>query len=170
MKKAIEELLTTLDHETACYGELEKVLTDEKEAISLSKKEGFERLQSIKEALVQKLQRYEKKREPLVDQLADAHGQKDRSLTVGQLASLISSPDDIALINRANRLRSIIAVVKEKNKQNQLLINQYLDLIKTSLKLLTHHLGNNSVYQKAGTFEPFSGYRSGGGRIISGAV
>lgn len=169
MQRPLKELLTMLDDETACYGGLEKVLVDEKDSISLLEKERFEKIQSLKEGLVQKLQQYEKRRKGLVDRLAGAHGQKDSTMTVRQLASLLSSPEKKALMARADQLRSIIGVVQKKNRQNQLLIHQYLDLIKNSLKLLTHQVGNTAIYQKAGTFESFAGYRSGGGRIIRGA-
>jgi flagellar biosynthesis/type III secretory pathway chaperone len=73
-------------------------------------------------------------------------------------------------MERADQLRSIIGVVKNKNRQNQWLIHQHLGLISSSLKLLTHHIASNAIYQKAGKFESFPGYRSGCGRIIRGTA
>jgi flagellar biosynthesis/type III secretory pathway chaperone len=170
MQGTIKELLTTIDEETVCYEALNQLLSDEKAAISFSKKERLEEISGVKESLVLKLRQYEKSRRPLVDRLAGVLGHKNLPVTVSQLASLIDAPNGEALMVRADRLRSIIDVVKKKNQQNQVLIQQHLDLIGSSLKLLTQHMVGNSVYQKAGTFESFPGYRSGGGRILRGTV
>jgi flagellar biosynthesis/type III secretory pathway chaperone len=170
MQKTIEKLLTTIDQEIKCYMALDHLLSDEKRAISLSKKDRLDKIQISKEDLVLKLQQHEKKRISLVDRLAGAYGQKELPITVRQLALRINAPEGERLLDKADRLRSIISAVKEKNKKNQLLLHQALDLINGSLSLLTQHMVSNSVYQKAGTFKSFPGYGSGGGRIIRGSV
>lgn len=166
MRKTFKNLLDVLDEETACYAEMDNLLTDENASISLSGRERFDHIQSLKEGLLEKLCQHEKERKRLVWGLAGAGGQESSSLTVRQLASLLPPPEGTLLMSRAEQLRSIIGAVQKKNRRSQALMRQYRDLIENSLTLLNHHTGNNAIYQKTGAVASFSGYGSGGGRII----
>ncbi|MCB2147982.1 MAG: flagellar protein FlgN [Deltaproteobacteria bacterium] len=170
MNVKIIELLTLLDEETACYQSMQNVLIDEETSISLSRKEPFDRVQYEKESLVVKLQQLEEKRKTLVDQLSGAYATDGESMTVTQLAGSVKPPTSEKLMSRASRLRSIIEDVREKNRRNQLLINQNLDLVKGSLKLLTNLIIDSPVYQKPGTHQSSVGYQAPGGRFICGTV
>ena len=160
----------TIDEETACYGKLDQLLIDERAAVAHAEKDRLEEIHQLKESLVANLQRYERKRASLVDRLADTYGQVELPITATRLASLIGSPENAALLNRTDRLRSVVEAARKKNRQNQLLIRQSLDLVNSALKLLTQHIVSNSTYQKAGQFDSFPGYRSGCGRILRGTV
>jgi flagellar biosynthesis/type III secretory pathway chaperone len=170
MQPTIRKLLTTLDEEAACYRNMKTLLADEEKAISLSEKDRFDRVQMKKDMLVGLLQRHEETRNGLVAQLTDTFAAGGKTMTVRQLAQFVDSPHDQELLSRADRLRSIISDVQEKNSRNRLLINQYLGLIKGSLKLLINLIEDTSVYQKPGTRQPAAGYQSGGGRVIRGTV
>ena len=106
----------------------------------------------------------------LIGQLSEAYLTNGKSITISQLAHFVEQPIRRRLLDRASCLRSIIGDVHEKNRHNQLMINQYLDLIKGSLKLLTNLIEDSSVYQKPGTHQPSVGYQTGGGRFICGSV
>ncbi|BBO66786.1 hypothetical protein DSCA_07160 [Desulfosarcina alkanivorans] len=170
MNVMISTLLSILDEETSCYREMENLLADEEESISFSRKDRFDTVQLKKDALLFKLQQFEQKRKPMIDRLADGYGTGGQPLTISRLARYVAPPYDERLLERADRLRSVIGAVQEKNRRNQLLINHYLDLIKGSLNLLTRHLEDNPVYQKPGTRQPSAGYPCGGGRLICGTV
>jgi flagellar biosynthesis/type III secretory pathway chaperone len=170
MNVKIVELLDVLDEEAACYRNMQRVLTDEEASISLSRKERFDQVQYEKELLVAKLQRLEEKRKMLVGRLSEAYQTDDNAMTISQLAHVVKAPTRHHLLACASRLRSIIGDVHEKNRHNQLMINQYLDLINGSLKLLTNLIEDNSVYQKPGTHQTSVGYQAGGGRFICGTV
>jgi flagellar biosynthesis/type III secretory pathway chaperone len=170
MDAKIIELLAVLDDETACYRDMRRVLDDEDALISLSRRDPFDQVQCEKESLVVKLRQFEKKRSLLVDQLSDACGSDGNAMTVSHLARCVHPPYDEKLVARAHRLRSIIGDVHEKNRRNQLLINQCLDLIRGASRLLTHLQEDNSVYPKPGTHAPAVGYRRSGGRFIRGTV
>jgi flagellar biosynthesis/type III secretory pathway chaperone len=166
----IPTLLAILDEETACYQKMEKILSDEEESISFSKNARFDEVQSEKNALLLKFQQFEEKRKPIVDALSEKYAADGKPLTISQLAKLVKPPYGEKLLGRANRLRSIIGNVQEKNSRNQLLIHQYLDLTKESLKLLTHLMEDDSVYQRPGIRHAAAGYHCGGGRLIRGSV
>jgi len=170
MNVKIIELLDLLDEEAACYQEMQRVLTDEEASMSFTRKEPFEQVQNEKELLVAKLQRLEESRKMLIGQLSEAYLTNGKSITISQLANLVEPPTRQHLLDRAGRLRSIIGDVNEKNRHNQLMINQYLDLINGSLKLLTNLIEDSSIYQKPGTHQTSVGYHAGGGRIICGTV
>ena len=170
MNATIIELLELLDEEAACYRDMQRVLADEATSISLSRKEPFDQLQHAKELLVVKLQRLEENRNMLVDRLSEMCQRDDQSMTISQLAHLVEPPTRQHLLDRASRLRTIIADVREKNRHNQLMINHYLNLIKGSLKLLTNLFEDSSVYQKPGTHQTSVGFQNGGGRFICGSV
>lgn len=170
MNAKINELLTVLDEETASYVDMQRILTDEQASISLLKKERFDQVQYEKESLVARLQQLEEQRKTLVGQLSEAYATDGKAMTVSQLANLVVSPTREKLLSCAGRLRSILGKVHEKNRHNQLMINQYLDLTKGSLKLLTNLIEDSSVYQKPGSHQSTVGYRIGGGRFICGTV
>jgi flagellar biosynthesis/type III secretory pathway chaperone len=170
MNVTIIELLDILDKEAACYQEMKRVLTDEATSISLSRKERFDQVQYEKEMLVARLRWHEEKRNILVGRLSEAYRTDGSTMTISQLAHVVQPSTRQHLLDRAGRLRSIIGDVREKNSRNRLMIHQYLDLIKGSLKLLTHLIEDNSVYQKPGTHQPSVGYPTGGGRFICGTV
>jgi flagellar biosynthesis/type III secretory pathway chaperone len=166
----IIELMDILDEEATCYRDMQRVLTEEQASISFSRKERFDQVQYEKESLVVKLQQLEEKRKTLVGQLSEAYATDGRSMTVSQLAHFVEPPTGEKLLARAGCLRLIIGDVHDKNRRNQLMINQYLDLIKGSLKLLTSLIEDNSVYQKPGTHQSAVGYQNGGGRFICGTA
>ena len=167
MNAKISLLLAILDEETICYRDMEKVLAAEEQSISFSTKERFDEVQLEKDALLLKLQHFEEKRKPMVERLSDELGTGGKSLTVSQLAQHVTPPYAEKLLSRANRLRSVIGNVQEKNRRNQLLINQYLDLTKESLTLLTNLIEDQSVYQNPGIRHAAVGYHCGGGTIDS---
>ena len=170
MNVKIIELMDILDEEAACYRDMQRVLTDEQTSISFSQKERFDQVQHKKEMLVVKLQQLEEKRKTLVGQLSEAYATDGKSITVSQLAHVVKPPARARLLARARGLRSIIGDVREKNRHNQLMLNQSLDLIKGSLKLLTRLIEDSSVYQKPGTHQSAVGYQIGGGRLIRGTA
>ena len=170
MDAKIFELLDLLDDETACYQDMQRILVDEETSISLSSKEPFDQVQNEKEFLVAKLQRLEESRKMLISRLSEAYLTNGKSITISQLANFVEQPIRRRLLDRASRLRSIIGHVHKKNRHNQMMINQYLDLIKGSLKLLTNLIEDNSIYQKPGTHQTSVGYHAGSGRFICGTV
>ena len=170
MNMKILELMDILDEEAACYRDMQRVLDDEEASISLSKKERFDQIQYEKESLVVELQKLEAKRKTQVSQLSEVHGTDGQSMTVSQLAQFVKPPTRERMLARASVLRSLIGDVQDKNRRNQQMIKQFLDLIKGSLKLLTHLIEDSSVYQKPGTHQPSAGYQNGGARFICGTV
>jgi flagellar biosynthesis/type III secretory pathway chaperone len=170
MNVKIIELMDILDEEAACYRDMQRVLTEEQASISFSRKECFDQVQCKKETLVVKLQQLEEKRKALVGQLSERYATDGNSMTVSQLARVVKSPARAELLARANGLRAIIGDVHEKNRHNQQMINQSLDLINGSLTLLTRLIEDSSVYQKPGTHQSAAGYPIGGGRLIRGTA
>jgi flagellar biosynthesis/type III secretory pathway chaperone len=170
MNAKIIDMIDILDDETACYREMQRILIDEANSISLSKKGCFDQVQNEKQSLVAKLQQLEGVRKRLVGRLSEAYATDSQPMTVSRLASFTEPPIREKLLARAGCLRTIIGDVHEKNRRNQLMINQYLGLIKGSLKLLTHLIEDSSVYQKPGTQQSAVGYPRGGGRFICGSV
>ena len=170
MNAKIIELLDLLDEEAACDRDMQRVLTEEKTSMSLSRKDRFDQVQHEKKFLVARLQRIEDKRINLVGRLSKTYQTGDRSMTISRLAHFLKPPTRQHLLDRADCLRSIIGDVHEKNRRNQQIINHYLDLINGSLKLLANLIEDRSVYRKPGTHQPSAGYLTGGGRVICGTV
>lgn len=170
MKKKIIELLDILDEEAGCYRGMKSVLADEEKSISLSRKERFGHVQREKESLVDRIQHCEGMRKKLVDHLSGEYGADPSTVTVSKLGRYLPAPYNEKLQARANRLRSLIADVQMKNKRNQQLIHQYLDLVKGSLTLLARVMNDTSIYQKPGSGHRPGGYCIGGGRIFCGTV
>ena len=170
MNTKIMELMVVLDKETACYRTMRNVLDDEQASISLSTKQRFDNVQHEKESVVVELQRLEKKRKRIVEGLCATLCTDARPKTVSQLAQYVKSPQNEQLLACAHRLRSIIGDVQEKNRRNQMLINQHLDLVNGSLKLLSDLIDGSPVYLKPGTHQAANNFHKGGGRFIRGSA
>ncbi len=169
MNTKIVQLLAVLKQELTCYREMKTVLSDEETSISLAAREGFDQVQVEKESLVVRLQRHEEARMQLVGHLSARCAPDGKPMTVCQLARCVNPPYDQQLLDCADRLRATIGEVQETNRRNQLLINQFLGLVKGSLKMLTDLIEGSPVYTKPGTHQS-AGFRSGGGRFIRGTV
>ena len=170
MKPNINELLDILEREIDCYGQMQTVLTDEEQAIGLTGRSRFDRVQQEKETLVARIGGLERLRRQIVDRLAAALPGLDRSVSVSQLAGRLDPPDDRRLLVQAERLRALIKDVQVHNRRNQRLIDQYLRLVKGSLRLLTNLMDSEPTYQKPGARQPLAGCRPGAGRFIRGSV
>lgn len=170
MLTQIDALLEILETEAACYRELQTVLVDEAASMTLSTRDGFDQVQKGKEGVVANLRQLEKKRLRIVALMAGAHSAQDRPMTVTQLARTVDSPAKEKLLVAAKRLRAIIAEVQRQNRFNQQLMNQYLDLIKGSLKLLSGLIDESPVYQRPGVPCGGGAFQTRGGRIIRGTV
>jgi flagellar biosynthesis/type III secretory pathway chaperone len=170
MKKTIVQLIATLETETDCYRQMNQLLDDEQASITLSANSQFDRLQQEKEALVIKLQALEDNRRHLVDGFNAASSPDGQPRTVSQLAQGIEPPYDHQLLTSAKRLRSLIEAVQRKNRRNQKLINENLDLIKGALKLLSDLIDGSPVYQRPGVHHATVGFKPGGGRFVRGTV
>ena len=170
MNAKIRELIALIDDETACYQDMHHLLTDEEESLSFTTRDRFDQVQQAKKALVSKIQRCEKVRTDLVDQLAAAYQVEEPIVRASQLVKHLRAPDSENLRTRVNRLRSLIAGVQLKNQSNQRLIHQYLELTKSALRLLTRLIYDDSVYQKPGIRSAAGVYRSRGGHCFYGSV
>lgn len=170
MNTKIMALMAVLDEETDCYLAMSTVLEDEHASISLSTKQDFDDVQYAKESLVAKLQRLEKKRKRMVERLCETCPTETKPKTVSQLARFVQPPHSEQLLACAHRLRSTIGDVQEKNRNNQLRINQYLDLVSGSLKLLSDLIDGSPVYRKPGTQQSAVAFQGSGGRFIRGTV
>jgi len=170
MKPKMDELLDILEKETGCYRKMQTVLADEEEAIGLTGRDRFERVQLEKETLVARIGKLEGLRRRLADQLAPSRMESKQPITVSELAGMLGPPDNQRLLDSAKNLRSLIGVVQAKNRRNQVLMDQYLSLVSGSLRLLTNLMDSNPTYTKPGVRQPVTGRRPGAGRFIRGSA
>ncbi len=170
MHALLTTVLRILDQEIACYQEMKQLLADEAAAMSLSKRASFDAIEVKKEALVTRLQDYERRRTDLVSELTMALGMGGAMATVTQLTAALPAPQRGQLQARAQSLRALMAAVQLKNRQNRQLIGHYLDLIKGSLTLLTQGIADTSVYHKPGTRPASTGYGGSGGWVLRSTV
>lgn len=170
MNAAIDELLSILDQETECYGEMKVVLQDEAQAIPLSNRQGLDRARLQKETVVARIQRLERKREALVQQLATTCRIDASTVNVSELAACLPDPYDQKLRTCADGLRSLIEDVRLKNGANRKLLHYYMKWVNNALNLLTDVFDERPVYQQPGNRLANSGYRSSSGRIIRGSI
>ena len=170
MKPNIDELLDVLKKEADCYRKMQRVLADEENAIGLTGRGRFERVQQEKEALVVRIGKLEGFRRQLVDQLTPSWMDSEKPITVSNLAGMLDPPDNQKLLDSAKSLRVLIGDVQAQNRRNQQLIDQYLSLVKGSLRLLTNLMDSGPTYRKPGSRQPVGGRRPGAGRLIRGSV
>jgi flagellar biosynthesis/type III secretory pathway chaperone len=170
MNATIRKLIALMDEETACYRDMQILLTDEEASLSLIGRDRFEQVQQAKEASVVKIRRYEKMRIDLVNQVATACQVKEPVVRASQLVKHLRAPDGEKLQTRVNRLRSVIEGVQLKNQTNQRLIHHYLELSKNALTLLTRLIYDDSIYQKPGISSAAGAYRSRGGHCFYGSA
>lgn len=165
----IDELVALLTAEAAGYGDLQNVLVEEADAMGLSGRRRFERVQREKEDLAAALQGLEKARVELVERIADTHSIDDRPITVSRLADILDAPHRDRLLAAAQRLRALVGEVQRQHRSNRRMLRHYADLIKGSLQLLMDTVDPCVVYHRPG-HHAGGGLHTGGGRVLRGAV
>jgi len=166
MKNLTAKLKSVLDAETDCYGEMNRLLDQEKRALSFSRHGDFDCIQHQKETLVGTLQRLEHDRHRLAQDLAGALDLDASTIRVSQLVSRLDPPQDAELDTCSRRLRQLIDKVRVKNGRNRQLIKHYLELMDGSLQLLSELISDASVYTNPGNGPHAPGYDSNGGRLF----
>ncbi|PID40381.1 MAG: hypothetical protein CR984_03525 [Proteobacteria bacterium] len=166
MKTLAEQLKSILNAETECYEKMDRLLDNEKRALSLSRQADFDRIQHQKENLVGALQRLEKDRCRKAQDLAEALKMGTSNIRVSQLISRLDSPEGSELEECSQRLRQQIDKIRVKNRRNRQLIQHSLELMDESMRLLSGLISDSCVYAGPGNGSPVSGYNSGGGRLF----
>lgn len=170
MDQTLNQLLATMDDETAGYREMQAILADERAAASLSNKNRLGEVGQQKQALVTAIQEMENKRQSLVEKLAAEHGIQERPLTASRLTLYLEAPQATRLTTCARELKSIIKSVQRENNANSQLFSHSLELIQSSLKLLNELVYSHCVYHKPGSEQRATGYGGGKGRVYYGSI
>ena len=166
MKLLLDEFLNVLEGEIGLYASLLFALQKEKKAIVDSNLEELNEAGKEKESLFLKIRILEEQRLTTMDKLADGFGHPSQELTLIKLSQSVEEPQSTQLADCHSKFLSLAQSIQEINLSNKALLNHSLDLVRSSLTLLTDMMPSNPVYYRTGKM--LSGDQSG--KLLSGKI
>ena len=166
MELLVNELLGLLEGEIDLYGSLLLVLQKEKRAVVDSNLDALIETNREKESLFLKIRILEEQRLTILEKLAENLGQLAQNLTLTKLSQLVEEPQSTQLADCHSRFLSLTQSIHEVNLSNKALLNHSLDLVRSSLALLSDLMPSNPVYYKSGKMQA----GAQGGRLVSGKI
>ncbi len=138
MASLMEELLTVLKDEKACYDSLLELNEPKRAAIVKSRIEELTRVTMKEEALASRIRNLEKKRFQVLKDMAVVLGRDGQELTVTEMIGLLSGQPDNqkALTEARDALVQTASEMHFMNEQNQILLNQAMEMVEMDLTLL----------------------------------
>lgn len=166
MESLLTELLGLLEGEIDLYGSLLLALQKEKRAVVDSNLDELIETNREKESLFLKIRILEEHRITVLEKLAEDLGQLAQNLTLTKLSQLVDEPQSTQLTDCHSRFLSLAQSIQEVSLGNKALLNHSLDLVRSSLALLSDLIPSNPVYYKSGRMQT----RDQGGRLVSGKI
>jgi len=170
MNKNIPRLLSTMDEEIDAYRKMQVILSDEKDAATLSDRERLLMVGRKKQAAVERLAGIEAQRRQIVDTIRRKVGVDDHPVTIRRLCPHLDANSASLLKARAKTLKALMETVQKANHANAQLINHYLGLIHGALKMLNETVYGRFVYHRPGSLPRTHGYAGGCGNVFCGDI
>jgi len=162
----LEELLTSLDKETALYQDLLILLRKEKQMVAGMALDDLNESNKEKETLMLQIRVFEEARLALIEKLAERLEISSDKLTLLSLCDMVKEPYSTELKTHRSNLLSLFHSIREVNRINDGLISHSLDCITGSLSLLSNLVSSGSTYLDTGRIQ--NGMRNGA--LIKGQV
>ena len=166
MELLLDDLLGLLEGEIGLYASMLLALQKEKKAIVDSNHKALNETSRKKENLFLKIRILEEQRISILKKLAQELGQSSQDLTLSKLSQLVQEPHSTRLVDCHSTFLSLAQSIQEINQSNKTLLTHSLDLVKTSVSLLSDLLSSNPVYYRTGKME----ISDQSGRLLSGKV
>ncbi len=138
MASLMEELLTVLKDEKACYDSLLELNEPKRSSIVNSRIEDLTKVTMTEETLASRLKNLEKKRLQVLRDMAVVLGKDGQELSVTNMIDLLSGQPDNrkALTEARDALVQSAQKMRFMNEQNQILLNQAMEMVEMDLTLL----------------------------------
>ncbi|MFH1625988.1 MAG: flagellar protein FlgN [Pseudomonadota bacterium] len=162
----LEDLLTSLDRETALYQNLLLILQREKQAVVGLAFDDLNESNKEKETLILQARAFEEARLVLSERLAEQLKIPAHKLTLLHLSDAVEEPYSAKLKTYRSNLLSLLSSIQEINRVNETLIAHSLDCFTGSLSLLTSLVSSGSTYLDTGRLQQVSRH----GKLVRGKV
>ena len=137
MAGMIDQLTAILSEQAQRYEELLGLAHEKKDIIVQNDIEALQKITHLENMVISQNKRLEKQRLALAVDIADVLGRRGQDLDIGTLLSLIDGqPGQAELKAAGDRIREILAQLKEANDFNNSLIQNALDYIEYSLNMI----------------------------------
>lgn len=161
-----EELLNALSNEMAIYKKLKDHAEEKTECLVKNNMERVKEITDKEQILLQELAKCEKVRVDIVESLKDIFGDPD--LTLSKIAQRLPSEERKRFVDLKISIVDILESLKEKNKQNEMLIREGLNITEYTLnaiqtqgnRMQANSYGNEVGYGTGRNLPRYFEYRS----------
>ena len=137
MAGLVNDLIAVLDEEAGYYEQLCDLAEEKKEIIVKNDIDSLKRITSRENLIVSKLSRLEKKRLPLVKDIAEVLNEKEANITLKSLVHTIKEqPEAEALQACTEKISGCVNRLKDLNDHNGQLIQSSLDFVDFTINLI----------------------------------
>jgi len=137
MAGMIDQLIDILGEQATRCEELLGLAREKKDVIIQNDIENLQKITSLENMVISQNNRLERQRESLAKDIAEVLGKRGQVMDIAALIeAMAGQPQQEPLREAGNRIRGILADLKEANETNQMLIQNALDYIEYSLNVV----------------------------------
>ena len=151
MSKTIHQIKEALRQEKNLYEALLELPDQKTLMVVRNKVRDLEQLTLKEQQFIREMGRFEQIRQSLLGHFAQEKELTEVPQNLSALLSFLSEEDAAEIEQLRQDLISVIGEIGEKNRLNETLINQSLDIIQLNLELLTQDENTNPYGKKADT-------------------
>ncbi len=166
MTAIIDQIIDNLEQSEILYTDLLPIFEREKRAAMQSNAGQLADVTVEKEELLARLSRLEKKRNHLINLMADNLNLPPAQLNLSELAACADTDRAARILKLKDSLGRLVKTIKRVNAENRVLFQHCLDLVRGALGFFQHWMRPASVYSSKGRID--SGHRNG--KLLSGMV
>jgi len=145
-----QDLMTILQEEVEAFRSLRDLLTEEQEALVRDDVETIRSAAERQERVAEEIRLIEARRLHVVRSIGGRCGLRDDPLTLTRISGLCEKEDGERMRAMRGELLDLHADIRQKNRNNALLIRHAMRYVDRTLQLLKGGDGSNRVYQRTG--------------------
>lgn len=148
-----QELVETVEREIFLYKDLQSLLKQEYASLVDSDLDKVKSNNQLKEALLKAIDKKEKERLGWVRRLSIYFSMSQKEPSMEELSKVLPAPYDLQIKEMREYFKSIIEEVKEQNISNDILANNALQTVESSIEIMKSVLQGGQTYKSKGKID-----------------
>jgi flagellar biosynthesis/type III secretory pathway chaperone len=145
-----QDLMTILEEEAESFRKMRDLLEEEKRALVRDDIEAIRSATERQEGMAEEVRLIEARRLHVTRSIGQRFGLQDDQLTLSRISGLYEGADAERMRAVREELLDLHAEIRQKNRNNALLIRHAMRYADRTLRLLKGGDGSNRVYQRTG--------------------
>lgn len=150
MEKKFSELIKVLNDELSLYADLSRLAAKKTDVLTKGDIDLLGKITAIEQEAIMKIGKLEEQRFKIVKSLAEAYEKEPQEINAEFIEEVMPPDEAKRFYGTYDSLKKVLKDIDEKNRINEILINQALDYIQFSIELLAQSNKQESGYSPSG--------------------